>query len=68
MRLSWARVEFDLTLQAGCGIVAISVSGYSVNTEYSGYKVSISTEVLFGAFFVAEKFRTVTLVSACRPG
>lgn len=39
-----------LTMQAGYGIVAISVSGYSVNTEYSGYKVSISTEVLFGAF------------------
>lgn len=49
------RVEFDLTMQARCGIVAISVSGYSVNTEYSGYKVSISTEVLFGAFFALRK-------------
>jgi hypothetical protein len=43
-------------MQAGYGIVAISVSGYFRNTEYSGYKVSISTEVLFGTFFVAENF------------
>lgn len=39
-----------LTMQAGYGIVAISVSGYFRSTEYSGYKVSISTEVLFGTF------------------
>lgn len=64
-----AKENICLTMQAGYVIVSISVSGYFKNTEYPDFsKCQSARKVLFGTFFVAENFRMLSMVSACRTG